>query len=158
MEINEQLLETIQMMGIKASTSNTLEADPLSARIPELWQRYFSENIEEQIPNKLENGGLLGVYTDYDEEHRGHYSLIVGRQVLAVDVVPDGFTAVEIPAGHYLVFSAEGDMPATVYTMWRTIREYFSQSTTQVRAFTTDFERYNNENPNKIDIYIAIRK
>lgn len=158
MDIIEKSIAATKVIGIKTATSNTLETNLQSARIPELWQRFFSENIEEQIPNKVDDELLYGVYSDYDKERRGHYSITAGRQVSTTDVVPDGFVATEIPQGDYLVFADEGDMPAVIYTMWQAILEYFSRSTSHVRAFTTDFELYNNENPNKIEIYIAVKK
>lgn len=158
MDIIEKSVATTKVIGIKTSTTNALETNHQSARIPELWQRFFSENIEEQIPNKVNDELLFGVYSDYDKERRGHYSIIAGTQVSTTDFVPDGFVATEIPQGDYLVFTEQGDMPAVIYTMWKAILEYFSQSTSHIRAFTTDFELYNNENPNKIEIYIAVKK
>jgi predicted transcriptional regulator YdeE len=158
MNIVEKSVAAIKVIGIKTSTSNTLETDPQSARIPGLWQRFFSESIEEQIPSKVSEGLLYGVYSDYDKEQRGHYSIIIGRQVSTTDVVPDGFVATEIPQGDYLVFAEEGDMPAVIYATWQAILEYFSRSTSHIRAFTTDFELYNNESSNKIEIYIAVKK
>ena len=158
MDIIKKSVATTKVIGIRTSTSSALETSPQSARIPELWQQFFSENIEERIPNKVADEFLYGVYSDYDNEQRGHYSITAGRQVSTTDVVPDGFVAIEIPQGDYLVFAEEGDMPAVIYTMWQAILEYFSRSTSHIRAFTTDFELYNNENPNKIEIYIALKK
>ncbi|WP_455365252.1 GyrI-like domain-containing protein [Kaarinaea lacus] len=158
MNIVEKAVTTTRVIGIKTSTSSTLESDPESARIPELWQRFFSENIEEHIPDKMSEGLIYGVYSDYDNEHRGNFSFIAGRQVLSTELIPEDFAAIEIPQGDYLVFSDDGDMPAVIYSMWQTIREYFSQSANHHRAFTTDFELYNNEHPNKIEIYIALKK
>ncbi|HEY5603148.1 MAG TPA: GyrI-like domain-containing protein [Gammaproteobacteria bacterium] len=158
MEINEKLVAAKKVVGLKISTSNTLESDPETARIPALWQRFFSESVEEQIPHIIEEGVLLGVYTDYDNEQRGHFALIAGRQVSALGALPEDFTAIEIPEGLYLVFSDEGDMPTIIYTTWHTIREYFSNTTDYVRTYTADFEFYDDDNPARIEIYIAVKK
>jgi predicted transcriptional regulator YdeE len=158
MEIVEKFVAGKKIAGIKTSTSNTVESNPETACIPALWQRFFTENIEEQIPNKLTDGILLGVYTDYDNEQRGHYSLLAGREVSAIDALPGGLAAVDIPGGYYLVFAGEGDMPAVIYSTWQKIWEYFSSSSDYVRAFTTDFELYSDDNPGRIEIYIAIKK
>lgn len=158
MNINEKLVSITKVIGIKTATSNTLETDPQTARIPELWQRFFSENIEDQIPNKINNGLLYGVYSNYDSEHRGHFSITAGQQVSTTKIIPEGFVALEIPQDNYLVFADEGDMPTLIYSLWQSIRDYFAQSTNYMRAFTTDFELYNKENTNKIEIYVAIKK
>ncbi|MCI0504677.1 MAG: GyrI-like domain-containing protein [Gammaproteobacteria bacterium] len=158
MEIYEKFVGGKKIAGIKTSTSNTVESNPETACIPALWQRFFTENIEEQIPNRVDEGTLFGVYTDYDNEQRGHYSLIAGREVSDIVALPEGFAAVNVPEALYLVFASEGDMPAVIYSTWQTIWEYFSSTADYARAFTTDFELYSDDNPARIEIYIAIKK
>ncbi|WP_455207318.1 GyrI-like domain-containing protein [Kaarinaea lacus] len=158
MEVYERFVVSKNVVGIKTATSNTLEADPQTARIPALWQRFFSESIDEQISNKLDEGILFGVYTGYDNEQRGHYSLIAGREVSAIDIVPEGLVSIVIPQGHYLVFSEAGEMPAVIYSVWQTIWQYFSDSVEYVREYTTDFELYSNDNSSRVEVYIAIKK
>ncbi|KPJ95229.1 MAG: hypothetical protein AMJ55_04420, partial [Gammaproteobacteria bacterium SG8_15] len=116
MNIVEKSVAATNVIGIKTFTSSTLETDPQSARIPELWQRLFSESIEEQIPNKVSEGLLYGIYSDYDSEQRGLFSVTAGWQVSTVNAVPEGFVATEIPKGDYLVFIEEGDMPTVIYS------------------------------------------
>ncbi len=62
------------MAGISTRTSNDLETNQETARIPVLWGRVFKENIFEQIPSKVSPGGLVAVYTDYEGDHTTPYT------------------------------------------------------------------------------------
>ena len=158
MDIKEVKINSKQVAGIKISTSNSNETNPETALIPGLWQQFFSENIAEQIQNRLDESNLFGVYTDYDDEHHGQYSVLAGQEVSTLSNVSEQLAGLEIPAGRYVVFSEEGDMPAVIYALWEKIWDYFSNNTDYARAFTTDFEFYNNDHPAKIEIYIAVKE
>lgn len=158
MDVKEIVINKKLVVGIKIFTSNANESNPETALIPSLWQRFFSENIAEQIQNKLDESNLLGVYTEYDDEHRGHYSVIVGQQVSALENISEEFVSLEILAGRYLIFSEAGDMPAVIFSLWQKIWDYFSDNKNHQRAFTTDFELYSNDSPSKIDIYVALKE
>lgn len=156
MKMIESVLDKKTVVGLSVATSNENELNPESALIPVLWQQFFSESITEKIQSKVNESELIGVYTDYDTDHRGHYSVIAGQEVLTADNLPDGLVSHEIPEGRYLVFSQNGEMPGIIYKLWEQIWGYFSEESNYRRAFTTDFELYNNDNPSKIEIYIAI--
>ena len=156
MNIEEKSLDTMQVVGIKTVTSNANESHPDTAQIPALWQKYFSESIEEQIPHKQDNSQLLGVYTDYDNEHRGVYSIIVGHEVSAIEQLPEGMVGISIPKSRYLVFSDEGKVPEVIYALWQSVWDYFNASTKYRRLYTVDFERYFENEGSKVEIYIAI--
>ena len=156
MNIEEKNLGTIQVVGIKTVTSNANESNPDTAQIPALWQHFFSESIEEQIPYKQDNSQLLGVYTDYDNEHRGVYSIIAGHEVTTIERIPEGMVGISIPRSRYLVFSDEGKVPEVVYALWKSIWDYFNVSTKHHRLYTVDFERYFEGEGSKVEIYIAI--
>lgn len=159
MEINEIVInKKQQVVGLKISTSSTNESNPETALIPALWQQFFSENIEEQIQNKLSESKLLGVYTDYDDEHRGCYSVIAGHEVSTTRNISKELVGVEIPAGRYLVFSEEGEMPSVIFSLWQKVWDYFSDDTEYRRAFTSDFELYNNDSPSRVEIYVAVKE
>jgi predicted transcriptional regulator YdeE len=71
-------LDGFTVVGVAARTTNRAETDPAVAKIPGLWQRFFSE--QEQIPGRLDPDVVYGVYTAYDSDHTGEYSLIVGAE------------------------------------------------------------------------------
>ena len=148
------------VIGLEARTANRLEADPSTARIPGLWQRFFSEHVPEQIPNRSGSGAWMAVYTNYEGDVTGEYSLVLGAEVASFDEVPEGLTPVAIPASRYLVFSAQGPMPQAVIETWGSIWSHFSKDSEHQRAYTADFEvydqRFQSANP-EVDIFIAIK-
>ena len=149
-----------RVIGLEARTTNALEADPSTARIPRLWQRFFSEHVPEQIPNRAGSGAWMAVYTHYESDATGEYSLVLGAEVTSFDEIPDGLTRVAIPASRYLLFSAQGLMPQAVIETWSRIWSHFSQESEYQRAYTADFElydqRFQSDNP-EVDIFIAIK-
>lgn len=156
MKIDVETSTEIKVIGINVRTSNGQETDTETARIPGLWQQFFSDNIEENVPHRNEEGCIYGVYTHYDSDHKGEYTLYVGHEVSKLSDVPEGMNGIEIPAGKYLVFSEEGQIPDIVYSLWHRIWQFFSESQEYKRAFTVDFERYCKDNMSKLDIFIAI--
>ena len=154
--MKEENAPDVKVIGISMRTRNSDEAVPDTARIPGLWQQFFSDNIEVNIPSKVDDGCLYGVYTHYDSDHKGEYTIYVGHEVQNLQSVPAGMNGIEIPAGKYLVFSQEGQMPGIVYTLWNNIWQFFAESKQYKRAYTLDFERYCKDNASKLDIFIAI--
>ncbi|MDQ6653934.1 MAG: GyrI-like domain-containing protein [Acidobacteriota bacterium] len=147
--------DEMKIIGVEARTINRAEADPLTAKIPALWGRFFQ--FEDRIPNKTNNDAILGTYTDYESDHNGEYSLIVSSQVSDLNDVPDGMVGATIPSGKYLVFTAEGQMPAALIGTWADIWQHFSDNTEHERAYTTDFELHERNNQSRVDVYIAIK-
>lgn len=143
--------------GIKIDTTGIRESNPDSALIPGLWQQYFSENIENQIPNQTERSSILGVYWNYESDSEKSYSLLAGREVSSLSNVPGTLTGLELPDSDYLVFSDEGEMPKIIYSMWHYIWDYFAKSDQYQRQYSYDFECYSNDSDVKVDIYIAIK-
>jgi predicted transcriptional regulator YdeE len=150
----------MKVIGSEVRTSYSLELDPVTAKIPGLWKRFFEDGLEEKIPHRMHPGSLLGVYTDYESDHTGAYSLIVSAEVSSLDSVPVGMIGLTIPASKYLVFPADGPIPDAIIQAWQNIWNYFSQSSEYRRAYTTDFEAYK-WNPetqqSEAEIHIAIR-
>jgi len=150
----------MKVIGFEVRTSNLLEVDPATAEIPRLWKRFVEERLEERIPNRAHPGNLFGVYTNYESDHTGMYSLIVSAEVSSLDRVPEGMMGLTIPAGKYLVFSASGPTPDAIIQTWKNVWNYFSQSSEYRRAYTTDFESYRwkpDTQQTEADIHIAIR-
>ena len=142
-------------VGIEVRTNNTLEMDPSKAKIPGLWGRFFQEGIPGKIPNKKPKSVPLGVYTDYEDDHLGPYSLVAGVEAIDLNSTPNGMRGLTIPAGKYLVFTAVGQMPQALIDTWIYIWKYFSGGSGYARAYTTDFERY--DGGEKVEIHIAVK-
>ncbi len=149
------ILNEIKIVGTSVRTTNQAEADPSTTKIQGNWERFFANNIAEKIPNK-QSRGLLGIYTDYESDHHGAYTHLVAVAVHQVEETPEGLVSLTVPAGRYFVFTAEGELPKAVVDTWSIIWDYFSEDSDYKRSYTVDFEEYDLENPNKVDIYIAI--
>ena len=145
----------IKMIGIQARTTNLMESDPATAKIPGLWGQFFQEQIAAKIPNRKTPGPVLAAYTEYDSDFTGPYSLTVGAEVTDLTSVPKGMTAITIPAGKYLVFVAQGPMPKTLIDTWKHIWDYFPVHTTYHRAYTTDYEVHSAAD--RAEIFIAVK-
>lgn len=141
-------------VGIQVRTSNALEMQPESARIGTLWQDAYASNLFGSIPNRIEDKMPVAVYTAYDSDHHGAYSIQVGAAVSAIDTIADGMSALSIPASRYLAFKATGSMPQAVIDVWGVIWSYFGQPSPYKRVYTYDIEQYTGTDT--VTVYIAI--
>ena len=143
--------DAFNITGILVRTSNKdliCEKD-----IGALWQRFFSENIMEQIPNKV-GTEIYSVYTDYEGDHTAPYSVIIGCKVSHLKEVPEGMVGKEIPAGDYSSHLAKGSIPdGAIGDAWKKIWEADLD-----RAYTADYEIYgpNAQNPHDAEVEIQI--
>ncbi|MHC6646603.1 GyrI-like domain-containing protein [Alteromonas sp. HB246098] len=145
-----KLTSPINIKGFSVITNNHAEFSP-KGKIPALWQR-FDSSISVDY-----RGGerVYGVYFNYESDHTGDFSVLAGFDG---DTVPEHLKIenITIPAGKYLVFSRQGEMPQIAIDVWSDIWRYFTQADTEYeRAFTVDFEHY--VNANHIDVYMAIK-
>ncbi|MCC9606924.1 AEC family transporter [Blastopirellula sp. JC732] len=136
--------------GLKVSTNNLNETNSLTGKIRQLYNRYFSEKIGDLLPNPSPR---YAVYHNYQKQSDGDYALLVGG---AVEEPPsDKLETTTIAPGKYLKFQAKGKQPEAVIKAWRQIAAYFPQSPHR-RAYTTDFERYDDQSPETVEIFVSI--
>ena len=100
--------------GIAARTTNARESAPDTASIPDLCSRFFGENIGAQISNTRGSHTVYGVYTDYESDHTGEYTLLIGKAIDEEANAPEGMTTKRLPAGTYLKFERTGKLPEAV--------------------------------------------
>ncbi len=130
-------------VGIHVRTSNALESRPDTARIPQLWQRYFQETVGTMIPHKKPTSPPMGLYTNFESDHSGEYTLVIGHEVeRAEGTLPDGMQMVEVRPTKYLVFLVKGNPPASVKLTWEEIGKFFDGNKEFQRTCATDFEIY----------------
>lgn len=145
---------TQMVMGIECRTSNALEAGPQD--IPRLWGWFYSEDIMNQIPNKVSNE-IMALYCDYEGDYTKPYSLVIGCPVSSVDIVPEGMVVKIIPAGSYAVFHAIGEYPTSLIETWGNIWQ-----TELKRTYTGDYELYGDKfisgSPKEVEVLIAVEK
>ena len=130
------------------------------ASIGKLWARFYQEGMGEQIPGRIDPSTTLGVYTNYEDDHTGAYTLLIGVEVERLDEVPDGMKGIAIPAADYLVFPAHGPLPDAITETWSQIWNWFSDDKWLRRSYISDIEIYR-FNPQlgqqEPDIAIAIK-
>ena len=141
----------INIVGIECRTSNSPEDGPVD--IPQLWGRFYSEDIISKIPNKIANE-VIALYCDYESDYTQPYSLVIGCAVSSLDNIPEGMVAKTIPAGSYAVFNAIGEYPTRLMETWGIIWQ-----TELKRTYTGDYEFYGEKftgSPKEVEVYIAI--
>lgn len=161
MEIKQVIRAEMKIAGMQVRTSNAQEASE-AGKIPGLWQQYMQQSVGERTPGKVNPVVTIALYTDYESDVNGEYTLVIGAEVENPDAVSqvEGLTLHTVPAAKYLVFTTEkGPFGEVVIAAWQRIWAYFEQSEVK-RAYTGDFEWYDERswNPNEaiVDIYIAI--
>ncbi|TBR41384.1 AraC family transcriptional regulator [Marinomonas agarivorans] len=139
------------IQGLSIRTNNATEMQPELGKIGGLYHTFGLQVVVDYDAG----ANLYGVYYQYDSDHNGDFSVLVGS-------TPDKLTttarleSVTLQAGEYLVFSGKGSMPQAVIDLWGAIWAYFSDNETEYkRTYTTDFERY--IGVDAVEIYIAIQ-
>ncbi|MGZ3873203.1 MAG: GyrI-like domain-containing protein, partial [Mucilaginibacter sp.] len=115
-EISSQ--EQFYLTGISVRTTNL---DGRSQNdIGGLWTRFTTGNLIMQINNRVSDD-LYCAYTDYETDHTGPYTAVLGCRVSSPDDVPEGFACITVPGGTYQVFYLEGEFPASITNAWQHI-------------------------------------
>ena len=66
-------IKNMTIAGITERTKNEDEFNPSTARLPRLWERFFSENLSREILQDNSNPLVYGVYSDYESDASGLY-------------------------------------------------------------------------------------
>lgn len=127
--------------GITVRTLNTEEANAATAKLPGLWQRFYSKALAAEIPYSLPDSRIYGVYHKYESDYKGPYSVTAGVAVSQAAESAE-FESVLVRSGRYLVFEEKGIIPDIVVRAWSKVWKYFEQSSNFERRYTTDFEVY----------------
>ena len=122
---------------------------------PLLWSRFFQENIGGRISNSNGSHTMYGVYTDYESDHSGAYTLIIGKESDEA-MNTEELASKSVPAGEYLKFEKAGKLPDATIQAWQEIWAYFEGNTEYERLYTADFEEYKSDEG--VCIYIAVKK
>jgi predicted transcriptional regulator YdeE len=144
-------VQPFTVSGVSVRTINRDEADPVRAKLPGLWGQFYSQQLPEKIPNRQANSLVYGVYSDYESDASGYYTVTAG---VSVTTAVTGYHSVLVLGGQYLVFEIQGAMPQAVIDGWGAVWRYFSQSQKYKRLFTTDYEEY--RGPDRVAIFISV--
>jgi predicted transcriptional regulator YdeE len=146
--------------GLTARTNNAHEMSG-KGKIGNVWQDFLRPNLVVKIPNKI-GVDLIAVYTDYETDHTGHYTYLLGLPVISSESLPANLTCKHIPPGRYAIFSsARGPVKQVVPELWQRIWSMSPDELGGERAFRTDYEIYDQraadpENA-QIDVYVGLR-
>ncbi len=152
--MSNQTIQKFSVIGISVRTTN--ENGQASQDIPALWNKFLTEGIAEQIPNKMDNS-IYCIYTEYEKDHTKPYTTILGCRVESLDTIPSEMIGKSFEEGNYTKHIAKGNiLEGMVFNEWIKI-----WNSNLDRAFTADFEVYDEkaQNPEKAEvaIFIAIK-
>lgn len=144
------------VMGIEARTNNAAEMGP-NGIILKQWEKFMTENLMAQIPNKADQSIIAG-YTEYQSDFKGDYTFFLGMRVNSVGELPQGMVVKHVQPGKYKVLtSKQGQRGEVVVEVWKNIWSNYEP----LRTYRFDFELYDvrSQNPNKsiVDIYLGVK-
>jgi predicted transcriptional regulator YdeE len=134
--------EEFRVKGPSVRTTNKAEMSS-AGKISGLWGQFYASNTDQ-------DASIYGVYSDYESDANGEFTVTAG-----IKVINEVDESILIKSGIYLVFPANGPMPAAIIDAWKTVWEHFSNTQSYVRAYETDFEEY--RGPESAAIYIGIK-
>lgn len=152
----------IKLIGLKVYTSNQDEFNPDKAQIGRTIQEYCQKYLN-QNSNIINNSKLYSVYFEYESNHKGKYSYLIGQEVEEFLDLPEELTAYIIPSQTYKIFETNtGIMPHVVIDAWKEIWSMEDNLTIGGdRSYIADFEAYdlNQKDPLNMnaEIYIGIK-
>ena len=146
--------------GLTTRTNNAHEMSG-KGKIGNVWQTFLEPSLVAKIPNKV-GVDLIAVYTDYETDHTGHYTYLLGLPISSAESLPASLTVKHITPGRYAVFSSsKGPITQVVPEIWQRIWSMSPEELGGKRAFQTDFEIYDQRAANpenaQIDVYVGLR-
>ncbi len=141
-----EYVEHFTVKGYSVVTQNSDEFSPETAKIPAVWQQYYSSPLSEKLPT-------VAVYSNFEADEHGFYMLTVGSVQDKNNVEAN---LVDVESGYYLVFKNKGTMPEAVINTWKQIWSFFEAESSYQRKFISDFEKYSESNI--VTVYIGISK
>jgi predicted transcriptional regulator YdeE len=134
-----------QVVGVPLRTSNSRGEE-----IGALFGRFFAENTLARIPDKLGDGAIT-LYTDYESDHTGLYTIVLGAIVSRTEHVPPGMVTRTVPAQRYAAIESRGDMPAALKATWFEVWR-----SDLPRSFGVDFDLQRGSDA--VDVHVALRE
>ena len=151
-------IETTQLPGfdavgimVRTTNQNGQSAKDIGA----LWTRFMTGNLGAQINDKA-SPDIYCFYTDYESDHTGYYTALLGCKVNSPAQVGEGLSAMSVPAGKYKVYSLGGKFPENVHLAWQ---EIWAGDVN--RAYSIDFDLYSGNaksfEETEVKIYLAVK-
>lgn len=141
-------LKDMKVIGVGARTNNA--APDMGIVIGGLWERFYGAGIYAGIQNKV-NEKALGIYSEYENNETGDYTITVACAVNENSIAPEGTVSFSIPAGKYAKFVVKGNMNTAVFEFWQKLWNMDLQ-----RTYVCDFEEYQNSDMEQAEIHMYI--
>lgn len=149
-------IQKFNIAGISVRTTN--QNGQASEDIEALWERFWTEDIQNKIPNKTSDE-IYAVYTNYESDFKGFYTTIIGMSVDSLENCPEGFVGIIIEADNYEKFVSKGKMPQAVVETWLEI--WADQDLNSRRAYKADFtihgKKYYDGDNAEVETYLSIK-
>jgi predicted transcriptional regulator YdeE len=155
--MNKQTIQKFSVIGISTRTTN--ENGQSAKDIEALWDKFWSEEIQKKVPNKVKDE-IYAVYTDYETDFTGSYTTIVGLPVSSLENILDGFVGLSIETSEYQKFVSEGKMPEAVFNTWLEI--WGNKELNLNRAYKADFtihgQKYYDGDKAEVETFISVKE
>ena len=153
--MDNQIIQKFYVVGISIRTTN---ANGQSAQdIEKLWGKFWGEEIQKQIPNKLDDD-IYAVYTDYESDFNGPYTTIVGSRVSSLATIPEGFVGITVQKALYRKFVSGGKMPEAVFNTWMEIWGNRNLQRNYKADFTVHGKKYYDGDNAEVETFISLKE
>ena len=140
------------IVGIEVRTTNA--NGKAMQDIGALWGRFMEEQVAYKIQHKSSDD-IFCLYTDYESDHTGFYTAIIGCEVSEVEG-SEGLSIVHIPASKYQVHQLSGKFPEKLNAAWQQIWR-----NSEDRLYTVDYDLYkpgaNSFEEMEVEIFVAVK-
>lgn len=154
--MNNQTIQKFYVIGISTRTTN--EKGQSAKDIEALWGKFWGEEIQKQIPNKISDE-IYAVYTGYESDFMGPYTTIVGLPVSSLENIPKGFVGITIENTAYQKFVSKGKMPEAVFNTWLEI--WGNKGLNSKRAYKADFtihgKKYYDGDDAEVETFVSVK-
>lgn len=146
-------IEKFHVIGISVRTTN--EGGQAAKDIPQLWDKFMTEDIASRIPNKASHD-IYSIYTEYEGDFTQPYTTVIGCKVSSLENIPDGLMGLTIETANYERYTAKGKMSDDiVYKKWTEIWQSDIK-----RAYLADFEIYGEKSMDmdnaEVEIFLSV--
>lgn len=155
--MNNQTIQKFYVVGISTRIINTNGQSGQDIEL--VWQKFWGEEIQNQIPNKISDN-IYAVYTDYETNFKGGYTTIIGLSVNSLDNIPEGMIGMTIETTVYQKIVSKGKMPEAITNTWLEI--WADKELDSKRAYKADFtvhgKNYYNGDNAEVETYLSVKE
>lgn len=153
--MNNQIIQKFYVIGISIRTTN--ENGQSAKDIETLWDKFWGEEIQKRILNKV-NDDIYAVYTEYETDFTGPYTVIIGLPVSSLENIPKGFVGITIEKTVYQKFVSKGKMPEAVLNTWMEIWQNENLNRSYKSDFTIHGEKYYDGDDAEVETFISMKE